>query len=469
MTQDQWQQEFDLEGWRVQPSLNRLTRAGNTVQIEPKFMDVLVYLASRSGEVVSKNEITDAVWPDVFISESVITRAIAGLRRAFGDDAREPRFIETISKRGYRLLAKRTHQTGAPVAVTNPEPPATRHAAPYVVGQWVRGYRFYGRRELLSEVLDGNRNWLWLLGTRRIGKTSVLKQLEHTTNTRPELGYVPVFWDLQGAESAEDLHLDFHDALLDAEERLAVCGVAVAEVADDDLFAALGRLRRALAASKRTLLLLCDEVEELIHLNKTSPGMLRKLRRAMQSREGIRSVLASSGRLWSLADQAEDTSPFLDGFIPPLYVGTVGHDEAVALIRQEQLAPETRPGFDDATVDEIALRCGNHPYLMQMLAKRCLHVGDLEEATAQIAADRTVAHFFTADMNVLATGERQLLQAVATGADPADVDDQMGSAAHALLRLGLLRSKPDGGYDVPNRFLQDWLLREYGESVKGEE
>ena len=50
---------------------------------------------------------------------------------------------------------------------------------PFVVGQWVRGERFYGRRALIEEVLNGPRNSLWVLGTRRIGKTSLLKQLEH--------------------------------------------------------------------------------------------------------------------------------------------------------------------------------------------------------------------------------------------------------------------------------------------------
>ena len=54
-------------------------------------------------------------------------------------------------------------------------------ANPYVVGQWVRGERFYGRRALIDEILNGPRNSLWVLGTRRIGKTSLLKQLEHLT------------------------------------------------------------------------------------------------------------------------------------------------------------------------------------------------------------------------------------------------------------------------------------------------
>ena len=56
-------------------------------------------------------------------------------------------------------------------------------ANPYVVGQWVRGERFYGRSSLIDEILDGPRNSLWVLGTRRIGKTSLLKQLEYLTSS----------------------------------------------------------------------------------------------------------------------------------------------------------------------------------------------------------------------------------------------------------------------------------------------
>ena len=67
---------------------------------------------------------------------------------------------------------------------------------PYVVGQWVRGERFYGRQRHLEEILAGPRESLWLLGTRRIGKTSLLRQLEWIASQRPELGYLPLFWDL---------------------------------------------------------------------------------------------------------------------------------------------------------------------------------------------------------------------------------------------------------------------------------
>ena len=96
---------FNVGGWLIVPSLNRLSKGGETVQIELKLMEVLVHLVGRAGELVSKRELIDAVWKVEVISDGTLTRAIALLRKALGDDARNPRFIETIPKRGYRFIA----------------------------------------------------------------------------------------------------------------------------------------------------------------------------------------------------------------------------------------------------------------------------------------------------------------------------------------------------------------------------
>ena len=128
-------------------------------------------------------------------------------------------------------------------------------AVPYVVGQWVRAEYFYGRQSIIDEVLGGNRNWLWLLGTRRIGKTSELKQLEYLAAEKPELGFLPVFWDFQGADRPDELHLDFADAVLDAEDRLARVGITLSEIRANDCFESLGRLRRTLMSNGLRLLL----------------------------------------------------------------------------------------------------------------------------------------------------------------------------------------------------------------------
>ena len=88
---------------------------------------------------------------------------------------------------------------------------------PYVVGQWVRGDRFYGRRALLREALEGSRDRLWVVGMRRVGKTSLLRQIEQLAGETPGGSVVPVVWDLQGSDEADELDLGLHDALLDAE------------------------------------------------------------------------------------------------------------------------------------------------------------------------------------------------------------------------------------------------------------
>lgn len=97
--------DFHIGGWLVQPTLN-LIRDGSTVRhLEPQVMDLLVFLGTTGGRVISKDEIIDAVWDGRFISEATLTRSMADLRRALGDDQRSPRYIETIPKRGYRLVA----------------------------------------------------------------------------------------------------------------------------------------------------------------------------------------------------------------------------------------------------------------------------------------------------------------------------------------------------------------------------
>lgn len=342
---------------------------------------------------------------------------------------------------------------------------------PFVVGQWVRGERFYGRAEQLSEILDGHRNSLWLLGTRRVGKTSLLKQLEHLTASEPERGYFPLFWDFQGSEDPEELHLDFQDSLLDAEERLEEIGIDIGDVAADNLFVSLGKLRRKLRPKRLKLLLLCDEVEELIKLNEQAPALLRKLRRAMQSSEGIRSVLASSIRLWALAEQRDDTSPFLHGFTPPLYIQTLGDDEARSLIRQSQLPADSRPAFDDISVELIRERCDNHPYLIQLVCKRCLELGNLEDACEEVGTDRMVSYFFSIDFEMLSDVERDVIHVIAkqTAATSKsiqrDLDQSSGALSggslsgglHRLEHLGFIRRDDQRRFVLANYFFRRWL------------
>ncbi|MCP4662256.1 MAG: transcriptional regulator, partial [bacterium] len=95
---------FRVAEWRIDPSRNLLVAADREIRIEPKAMDVLIRLTDRPGQVVSKAELLAAVWPQQFVTEHALTVAIYQLRKALGDGARTPRFIETIRQRGYRWL-----------------------------------------------------------------------------------------------------------------------------------------------------------------------------------------------------------------------------------------------------------------------------------------------------------------------------------------------------------------------------
>ncbi len=337
---------------------------------------------------------------------------------------------------------------------------------PFVVGQWVRGEKFYGREALIDEILHGHRNCLWLLGTRRIGKTSLLKQIELLTHGEPESVYFPLFWDFQGADDPEELHLGFSDALLDAEDRLEQIDIRPADVEADDLFRSLSLLRRKIRSRERKLLLLCDEVEELIKLNQKDPGTLRRLRKVMQAEDDVRSVLASTIRLWRLAEQDVDTSPFLHGFTPPLYIHALSDAEAHALITQANLPSDSRPKFDEKTIEIIRTTCDNHPYLIQLVSKRYVELEDLQDALEQVAVDPMVSYFFSVDFEMLSDHERGILAILAEhGSSTSNsvqhrlpvTGDELSGLLHRLEHLGYVRRNEERRFVLVNYFFRRWL------------
>jgi len=113
--------EFRLGEWLVQPSLNQLSRAGTVAHLRPKAMDVLVYLAARGGEVVPKDDVVKAIWAKQFLADSALARTVCELREALGDESQRSTYIQTIPKRGYRLIA--AFQQVEPAAEAT-EPPA---------------------------------------------------------------------------------------------------------------------------------------------------------------------------------------------------------------------------------------------------------------------------------------------------------------------------------------------------------
>ena len=99
-------QDFGVAGVVVRPSLNRVERDGQEIRLRPKSMEVLAFLAARPGRVATRDEVLSAVWPGVSVAEEGLTQCIAEIREALGDNVRQPSYIETVPKRGYRLIVR---------------------------------------------------------------------------------------------------------------------------------------------------------------------------------------------------------------------------------------------------------------------------------------------------------------------------------------------------------------------------
>ncbi len=97
--------QLQVGQWQVQPDLDRIEGPDGAVQLMPKAMAVLMYMAERPGQVVSTEELVDAVWLGRPMGDNPVYKCITQLRSVFGDDRKSPSYIATIHTKGYRLIA----------------------------------------------------------------------------------------------------------------------------------------------------------------------------------------------------------------------------------------------------------------------------------------------------------------------------------------------------------------------------
>lgn len=340
---------------------------------------------------------------------------------------------------------------------------------PYVVGRWVRGQSHYGRQRLMDYLLVAGDSATWLVGTRRMGKTSLLRQLEHLT-THDHGEFVPLFWDLQGCQSGAEMSDELFYALEESSARFAVHGIECAQFSGMDAADILRGLARQLRAADKQLLLLVDEAEVLIGIAAREAGWLGKLRKVLQ--EGsVRTIVTSTKLLAELNQVSAQwrTSPFLFGFnlanLMPLDA-----EASEALIRQLQAGHTV--AADPEVIEDIIAYTNGHPYLIQYLCQR-LFVGG-ENGHARLRAiqeedlypDQILGGMFQVDIQYLTGIERRLLATitkltVATTDDVlAALHDEAPQRIHAYLyglhRLGFLRQEEDR-WAVGNEFLRRWL------------
>jgi predicted ATPase/DNA-binding winged helix-turn-helix (wHTH) protein len=154
---------FVFEPFRLEASDEELWHGDTRIALGRKAIAVLRRLVEQAGQLVGKNELFDAVWPQTAVSESVLTTAIRELRHALGDPARTPRFIETVHGRGYRFIAPVAQRNGG-ICGAEPSRLVGREAELAQMHEW------------LAAARQGTRRIGFVVGEAGIGKTVLLEQ-----------------------------------------------------------------------------------------------------------------------------------------------------------------------------------------------------------------------------------------------------------------------------------------------------
>ena len=195
--------KIKIGDWTVVPPLNLLERNGETVRLEPRAMDLLVYLASASERVVSADELLKEVWQGRVFDGSIVYNKINHLRKALGDDPQQPRFIETIPKRGYRLVA--------PVA-------AAEHGAPGELKPTATADEPARRRTLVEAppTQPVKRRWLSLASGAALAALAgplAWDLVTHTQRQPPSIAVLPC--EPLGGADDDGLALGVHEQLIE--------------------------------------------------------------------------------------------------------------------------------------------------------------------------------------------------------------------------------------------------------------
>jgi DNA-binding winged helix-turn-helix (wHTH) protein len=158
--------------WLLDTASGELTAGDDVRQLTPKSTSLLCTLAGRPGDLVTKARLMDAVWPGTVVTDAVLTSCIRELRRAMDDDAKRPRYIETMHRRGYRLIC--------PVEVEGAGSGTLRNQRPAIAG---RDRELNQLRAALTGVRDGKRQILFVTGDPGIGKSALVDAFLDTLGT----------------------------------------------------------------------------------------------------------------------------------------------------------------------------------------------------------------------------------------------------------------------------------------------
>jgi DNA-binding winged helix-turn-helix (wHTH) protein len=168
----------------------RLWRGPQAIKLRPKAFAVLEYLLERPGQLVTKQTLLDAVWPETFVGDAVLKVVIQQIREALADDSQSPRFIETAHRRGYRFVGQiAASGQKATAAADASSDDAVAHA---LIGAAAVPRGFVGRDSALSrlrrwfeKMRGGERQIVFVTGEAGIGKTTLIDAFTRSVGADP--------------------------------------------------------------------------------------------------------------------------------------------------------------------------------------------------------------------------------------------------------------------------------------------
>jgi hypothetical protein len=336
---------------------------------------------------------------------------------------------------------------------------------PYRPGRYVTGLQFYGRQGILHALEHGDYRGAYIIGTRQMGKTSLLREMERQ---------LPAFY-VDVSYMGHDLsRWAKHLQRSVGRKRPTYNWLPDAATAAPGFLDLLEQVAHAAEDNKQKVWLLLDEAEDLMSMEEAQPGFLARLRGATEMLPALRLTLAGYRSLLELREAIPPhyLSPLLGAFIsfvlPPLSAA-----EATALICQEKMLPSVQ--VEEAVVKQILAEADGHPFLLQRLCNALWKVGMLrpldEIILHRISAD--AENVFPADFELLSDVEQQVLlglsqQKEATFAEIetilTDKSYHLSKSLQDLVDLGFLY-RTSTGYAISSQVLARWLasLKNSGE------
>lgn len=265
----------------------------------------------------------------------------------------------------------------------------------FVINRWVRGGDFFGRQDLLQTLRRNVGKPLWVLGNRRVGKTSLLRQIVWLCKQGQWSDTQAIYWDLQGAGTIAGLKDSFLECLEDHPEIVATLGLEIDSLEELAFGQILSRFRRRIksATDQARFLLLVDECEELVDISKKEPQVLSWFRKLGLISNRFSIVLAGSLRFMDLDESHSRTSPMMPDYLPPLPLGPFLDEQTHQLLERNGLQRADTTHVHDLTF-------GN-PHLVQVVGELYLRLKTWPAVLREMRHNRVTKYFFQSNFQCL--------------------------------------------------------------------